>query len=154
MLKPDEWYILGHGISGGAVNPDNVWMPAYEQSTKMWVPPPAAAFEAIEELSRSRHMDPMVSHLFVCPRLMTYSWRKMLIKLSDLIFYIEAGSGPFWPKEMHEPLIIGIVLPFQNSCAWRLRRTEPILELERELRSVWYRTPGTECNILHKLWKL
>ena len=154
VLKPDEWYTRGHGILGGGHNLDDLWMPTYERSTKMWVPPPEAAFEAIEELARARHMDPTVSHIFVCPRLMIYSWRKLLIKLSDLIFYVEAGSRPFWPKNMHEPLIVGIVLTFRNTCPWQLRRSEPILELERELLSVRHRAPGTELDILRKLWNL
>ena len=48
----------GHGIGGGNKNTEGVWIPSYDDTCKLWAPAPAAAFYAMEELSRSRHVDP------------------------------------------------------------------------------------------------
>lgn len=137
ILRPDEWFDLGHGIAGGAPNEDGVWIPTYMDPPKIWVPPPAAAAEAVEELSKARHMNPTVPHLFVVPRLVTYLWRKQLMKVADTVLYVKPGSKSFWPHDMHEPLLIGIILPFSRYEPWQLRRSSTLLELERKLRRVW-----------------
>lgn len=89
----------------------------------------------MEELTRSRHMDCYTPHIFICPRLMTFSWRKSLLKRADTVFYIQAGSRSYWPAHMHEPLIMALILPY-SLPPWLLRRTPQILELERELSRV------------------
>ena len=144
--------ILGHGVSGGNYNNENIWIPSYDSSCKIWAPPPAAAFEAMTELIRARHMNPDVTHIFVCLRLLTHQWRKKLLKLSDTVFYVGAGFREFWNFDMFEPLIIGIVLPFRNYPHWQLRQSEQILALERELRAVWQNGPVHERDILRKFW--
>ena len=150
FLSVDEWFTAGHGLVGGAKNHDGVWMPSYETFCCVWSPAPAAAFEAAEELNRARHINPDVPHLFLCPRLMTYMWRKSLNKIADSIFYVSPGSKSFWSCDMHEPLIIVFILPFSRSAPWQRKATEPILELERELRSVWDDKNRDEGSILRK----
>ena len=50
VLKPQDWYELGHGLIGGTNNLDNVWTPQYSQKCNLWVPSPAVAGNAMEEL--------------------------------------------------------------------------------------------------------
>ena len=153
MLKPQDWYELGHGLVGGTNNLDNVWTPQYSQKCNLWVPPPAVAGNTMEELIRSRHMNPRVPHIFVCPRLMTYGWRKSLMKTAGTIFYVAPGSKSFWPKEMHEPLLIDLVLPFIDVYPWQLRRSPKLLELERQLQDMWNHSDRNERSILRRFWQ-
>lgn len=154
LLSPEGWFTTGHGIVGGENNADGEWIPQYTSHTSIWAPPPAAAFDAMAELIRSRHKNPNLAHIFVCPRLFTHAWRKGLMKTADCCFYVPVGSIPQWPAEMHEPLMIGVFLPFISSYPWQLRRSEPVLEVERELREVWKRKDGSERLVLRKLWSL
>ena len=153
LLEPQDWYELGHGMTGGAKNDENVWIPQYTSKCNIWAPPPAVAGNAMEELVWSRHMDPYVPHIFVCPRLMTFGWRKSLLKTADTVFYIGPGSRSFWTKDMHEPLIIGLMLPFFDFPPWQLRRSPRLLELERELQKVWQNPNRNERCILRKFWE-
>ena len=114
-LEPQDWYELGHGLSGGAPNFDNIWTSKYSNECKLWAPPPAIAGNIMEELVMARHMNPYVPNIFICPRLMTFGWRKSLYKTADTIFYISAGGRDFWPREMHEPLVVGLISPSLNS---------------------------------------
>lgn len=95
FLEVKEWFTAGHGLTSGSPNHDGVWIPNHDESCSIWSPPPAAAFEAVEELNRARHMNPNVPHLYVCPRLMTCMWRKSLNKVVDTMFYVSPGSKPF-----------------------------------------------------------
>ena len=130
LLSTEEWYTLGHGLRGGEQNLEKVWMPTYNKSCKIWAPAPAAAYEAMAELVRARHMDPYVSRVFICPRLMTNLWRKQLMKTTDVVFYVAAGAKSFWNTNMYEPLMFGLILPFRAEPPWQLRQSSEILALE------------------------
>ena len=30
LLKPEDWFTLGHGLDGGHNNDDNMWIPTYD----------------------------------------------------------------------------------------------------------------------------
>lgn len=154
VLTPDDWYTLGHGITGGKPNLDGEWQPVYDNSLKLWSPAPTAAFQAMAELIKSRHMNPSTPHIFVCPRLFTHAWRKSLMKFADLCFYVPVGFIDAWPKDMHEPLMIGVFLPFSNRKPWQLKNSPEILEVERNLRGVWKNKNRCARSILCKLWNL
>ena len=64
----------------------------------------------VELFNDDRLAHPKIHHVFCVPRLMTQLWRKALSKDADLVFTVEAGAS-FWPKGMHEPLIVLVVLP-------------------------------------------
>lgn len=155
-LTPLDWFVKGHGIVGGAKNTDGIWSPTFldlHATFCLWCPPPSAADVAIEQLSFSRHKRPELTHIFVCPRLMTYLWRKRLFKFADFTFSLPAGHNPMvWPESMFEPLTIGVLLPFLPSPPWVRRNSPPLLALEGELRSVWQTPQRDECAILRKLW--
>ena len=152
VLTPEEWFERGHGLVGGSKNTDNIWIPNYTKEFLLWIPPPAAADVAIKLLAHSRHFNPYTSHVFVCPRLMTYTWRKMLLKTADSVFYVSPGCRSFWSCDMHETLTVGILVPFLLKNPWQLRRSQKILELERELRGVWKRKDRDERIVLRKFW--
>ncbi|MFN9980739.1 MAG: hypothetical protein ACK53Y_12515, partial [bacterium] len=139
-----------HGIK----NADGVWIPDAADSAsdvRLWVPPPAAAEVAIEQLSFSRHKRTDLLHVFICPRLMTSRWRKRLYKLSDLLFNIPADCHP-WPADMHEPLVDGLILPFLSVSPWIRRNTTSVLDVESQLRSVWSSPQGDAGRLLRQLW--
>jgi len=154
-IKPLEamgWFFEGHGIQGGGANAIGMWQP--EESAQewfLWAPPPAAADVALEELTTSRHKRTCKNHVFVCPRLMTYRWRRKLNKLADVVFEIPAGSTPFWPLHMHEPLVVGILLRFVSFSPWQLRRHPRVLELGGTLSRLWKTESGRGRIVLREL---
>ena len=86
FLESQDWFDFGHGLQGGSFNDEKVWIPQYKKQYCVWSPPPAIAFEAMEELTRSRHMNCYALHIFVCTRLMTSDWQKSLLKRADTVF--------------------------------------------------------------------
>jgi len=91
-LTPSEWYSRGHGLDGGGLNPDGLWIPKEGNDRwYLWGPPPAAAAAALQELGISRHKRTHLGHIFLCPRLFTQKWRKKLFNLSDLVLEVKAG---------------------------------------------------------------
>jgi hypothetical protein len=113
LLTPDQWATSGHGLSEGRKDRFNLWQPGVHPSSWfLWSPPPAIGDVATEELEISRHKRDDLSHIFLCPRLMTYAWRKRLMKICDVVFTIPPGSRTFWPSSEHEPLLLGLTLRF------------------------------------------
>ena len=154
LLRPEDWYDVGHGIIGGRKINEGIWTPEYDTTCKLWCPAPAAGFHAMEELSRARHVEPYTPHLFVCARLMTFGWRKLLLKYADVVFYINAGSREFWPSQMYEPLVIGLILPFSRHPPWQLKRSPQVLEMEGKLSEVWSDPKRDERSVLCQFWTL
>jgi hypothetical protein len=74
----------------------------------------------------------------------------MLYKIADVVIDIPPGTW-FWPSNMHEPLILGLVLRFSSVFPWLSRGQPRILELVRALRAVWTSVPGSERAILCEL---
>jgi len=150
-LTPEEWFDRGHGFRQGEKNSDGIWFPV-ESGEKwiLWVPPPGAAEVAVEELNVSRHKREFINHVWLCPRLMTYQWRKKLQRVSDIVFEVPAGARPFWPASNHEPLIVGLTLSFLSHSPWQVKLKGAVLELERKLRAVWKDPAGCERSILRE----
>lgn len=136
LLQPSEWCSLVLEQSGDF----------------LWSPPPAAASTALEFLCDARLVWPSSAHVFICPALMTPSWRKKLGKAADVVFSITPGS-PLWGKNEYEPLIVAIVAPFLRCRPWlpgraprfgekfardlsALSRTDPI-QASTRLREFW-----------------
>eukprot|EP00985_Skeletonema_marinoi_P028317 scaffold24532_cov80-Skeletonema_marinoi.AAC.2 len=85
---------------------------------RLWIPPPAAMSTVMEVFAEDHLVNPHLAHVFVIPRLMTHLWRKHLFKDADLKFYVQAGA-PFWPRSMHEPLTVVVVLPLAHVPKYR-----------------------------------
>ena len=156
VLTTEDWFDVGHGQGPGALNADGVWSPTEESGAlgKLWAPAPAAASVAVEELRKARLKRPHIPHVFVCPRLLTPMWRKELHKVSDVVFELPAGVLTEWPLGSHEPLLIGVCLPFVLHRPWQLRRQPLLLELERKVRRVWKEKGGTVGPLLRELCQL
>ena len=103
--------------------------------TYLWCPPPAAARDALEMMALSIMGRPHSTHIFAVPRLMTGIWRKTLGKATDLLFEIPVGTR-IWERDMYEPLIIGISLPYSRSEPWRHKFMERTQRVECRLRGM------------------
>lgn len=155
-LSERDWFYRGHGLGEGSENPDGLWMPTPLPDSHQvfgWFPPPAIGDIAIEQLSLSRHKRPNLTHIFVCPRLMTHLWRKKLYRHADLVFTLPVGArSTVWPSSMFEPLIVGIFLPFLSVAPWSRRNTDQVLDVASQLSSMWASPQGDERSILRQLW--
>ena len=118
----------------------------------LWTPAPAIADVALELLRTSLHRRPQMCHVFVCPKLMTYKWRKSLLRSCDFSFYVDVGPT-YWPKHMHESLLISVYLPLLPCYPWTFRRSNSVLELERTLRRLFKTKAGTEGTVLRNFFK-
>ena len=153
LLSEADWFQEGHDISGWKQAPGDLFeRPVLSEGrTYVWTPPPFAADVAIAELRKARIKRQTSSHIFVCPRLCCSLWLKQLHRSCDIVFQILPDSD-IWPKNMHEPLLIGIAFPFLRVKPWQLRGSTKLLAVGRELREV----PGGEevdqRDILRKLW--
>lgn len=154
FLSHNDWYDKGFGIDSGSLDFLGLWHPNFDDKLKVWSPPPTAAFYALTELLRSRHMDPRRIHVFICPRLFTHDWRKSLFKSADLTFYVPPGSITQWDASMHEPLVIGIYFPFSSQPPWQLRGSAPVLEMESSMSGLWKDKTRDPRFILRQLWDL
>lgn len=70
-LSPSDWYDTGHGIVGGAVNTNGIWIPNHAPNGRhyLWSPPPIIADVALEEALKAIHKRTDAFHIFVIPRL-------------------------------------------------------------------------------------
>jgi hypothetical protein len=82
---------------------------------------------------------------------MTYPWQKRLAKICDLLLDIPPGRRTWWPITEHEPIILGLTLPFSSSSPWQVRRQPTFLDMERDLRSMFQGEDGHEGRILRQL---
>jgi hypothetical protein len=153
VLDPEGWFERGQGIQGYRRDSSGRLSPHYSEGTFLWCPPPAAAQVAAEELRRSRHKREHSCHVFVCPRLMTNLWRKLVLKEADFVFEVPVGAS-VWRRDMHEPLLIAVCLPFIPHSPWKLSNTPVLLGMARKLRSVWQEPTGDPRVILRELFEL
>ena len=76
FLTPRDWFIRGHDHDGGQVNQYRMWEWTIRKGNLVWVPPPAAANVAIEELRKSHIKRQSSTHLIIIPHLFTHLWKK------------------------------------------------------------------------------
>ena len=151
-LSPEGWFEEGHGIVGGSLDHNKVWMPTYGKGGGLflWSPPPAIADVALEEMLKARHKRSDTFHVVVVPRIMSPRWRRLFRKACDFLFVVSPGSD-YWPFDMFEPLWVGILLPFVKHRPWCLKRAPVLLEFGRKLRGMLETGEGDERNILRQL---
>jgi hypothetical protein len=123
FLTPEGWFKRGHDHRGGSKDSRGFWRPRIVKGTFVWTLPPAAARATLEQLRKAQLKKQQSTHVIVCPRLMMLEWLKQLYKASNLVLTIPAGSGDYWPSNLFEPLILGLVFPFINRHPWQLRGT-------------------------------
>jgi hypothetical protein len=151
-LKAEDWFWKGQGLDTCFwSNCDGLKFPVVgKESTFLWCPPPCLADVALEALRKSLHKRPQHYHIFVCPKLMTYLWRKTLLRTCDFAFYVDPGVTEDWPETMHESLLIGVYLPLLPCPPWTFRRSKSVLALEGKLRQVSKTKAGSQGIILRK----
>jgi len=136
-LLLEEWisYWLGNGDEICWLSPEDWFGKGQHRDRCVWVPPPAGAEAALEQLAKANHKRPNNTHVVLIPRLMTASWRKLLAKICDLTFTVPVGTD-IWPDIQFEPLIVGICLPLSRHDPWKLKGTPWLDRVEGMLRSL------------------
>ena len=155
VLTPDDWFSLGHGITGGKLNDDGVWIPSHAKNGMhyLWAPPPVIADVALEEALKAIHKRKDAFHIFVIPRLFSPRWMRLFYKMADFVFKLPLTSS-HWPADMHEPLFFGISLPYSRYAPWSLRGTPLLVDMERELRQVLATSQSDGRDVLCELLRL
>lgn len=154
-LKPEEWFVEGHGIVGGAEDQHGVWIPKHASNGKryLWCPPPVVADAALEEILKAVHKRTDATHVIAIPRLFVPRWRRLFLKACDFTFIIPTGH-PHWPSAMHEPLFVGISLPFVRHQPWKLKGTPLLVDLDRRLCEVLSACQADGRDILRELLRI
>ena len=152
FLDYEDWFVRGHDIIGGGKNDDGVWMPAYKSGTYVWLPPPAGAHLAVEQLRRARLKREDSTHVVIVPRLMSMEWKRQLFKVSDL--FVELPFDSVWTKQdQHEPLTLAVVFPFLNHRPWQLKRSQAFLGMGNVLRRLWKEDQSSPWPLLRKFFE-
>jgi hypothetical protein len=151
LLTPEGWFERGHDIVGGKPNCDGIWAPVYRHGIYVWSPPPCVANQCLEELRKARHKRQRSTHVFVCPRIMTFAWQRHLFRSADIVIQIPPGH-PAWDESQHESLIIGFYFPFLLYEPWQLKNTNTILGMARHLQQVCKTNPSASGPVLRELW--
>ena len=120
------------------------------QTNCSYGPPPAAAVAALEQLLIARHKRKDMFHVIAIPRLMNPWWRRLFNKVCDFTVVISPDVS-FWPKNMYEPLWLGVVLPFTKHRPWCFKRSPLLVEMGIDLRKV---LPTRGADAMPLLWKL
>ena len=117
LSSPEEWFI--HDEEG-------------RREHCLWLPAPAAAEAAIEQLGTWFHKEPDKHiHIWVCPRLFTSLWRKQCGKACDLVFELPLDHISHWTTHKHfEPLVMGFCFPLLHSIPWQVRRHPSLADME------------------------
>jgi hypothetical protein len=151
-LRPEDWFVEGHGIVGGKRDLHGVWIPTHAKNGRayMWQPPPIIADVALEECLKSVHKQTNAYHVFLIPRLYSPLWLRMFYKVSDFVFHISPGNL-HWPAALHELLFVGIALPSLNRPPWSLQRMPKVVGLERRVRALFATSEGDGRNLLREL---
>ena len=151
VLTENEWFWEGQGLGSSMwLNCDGMSFPTRGTSMSLiWIPPPCIAEVALESLRKSLHRRPDMLHVFVCPRVMTCTWMKQMLKSCTMSFFVDVGTS-FWPSSMHEPLVIGIYLPNLVCPPFTLRRSRSVLVMEGKLRALSKSKAGTQGTILRQ----
>jgi hypothetical protein len=154
-LSIDDWFGVGHGIVGGTRDKHCMWLPSHAPNGQVywWDPPPVVADIALEEAMTARHKRSDAVHIFTIPRLFSPAWSRLFHKFSDFIVKFPAGST-HWPKGLHEPLFIGIALPYIRYSPWSLRGTPLLVDMDRKLREVLSSGEGDGRDILRQLLRV
>ena len=146
---------MGHGVAGGNLDNHGIWIPYHAPKGRIywWDPLPVIAAVALEEALKARHKRTDATHIFTIPRLCSPSWTRLFHKLADFVFKLPLGSS-HWPSALHEPLFIGICLPFIRYNPWSLRGTPLLVDLDRRLRRMHESGEGDGRDILRELLRI
>ena len=153
-LKTSDWPWRGQALSNTPwVNIDGIDMPQeLDKYVFLWAPPPCLADVALEYVLKSIHKRPDCYHIFICPKIMTYRWRKHLLKNYDFSFYLDPIHS-IWNPNQHESLLIAIFLPLLHCPPWTFRKSKRILAMERKVREMQKDENWFNGSFLLKFWE-
>jgi len=117
----------------------------------VWLPAPCVADACLEQVCEVKHIHPDSIHIFICPSIMTYNWRKQLQKLSNIQTKVKQGS-PIWPIDMLEPVTISLISPLLSDRPWTMSRTGFVAEWKGDLQRVYGSCAETAGNYLRQFW--
>ena len=133
-------------------SPEDWFDGVFGKGNFVWTPPPCIADVAVDQLCDSTHIRPENGHIFVCPAIMTYLWRKKLGKVADFVFKVPAGCN-IWSQSQHEPLIVAFVLPHLFRRPWQVKRARKLLDdVQGNLREMWASSSTADGSGLRQLW--
>jgi len=124
----------------------------FATATWVWAPPPAAALYALEELALARlKRGKTHASVVVIPRLMSPEWFRRFVRSVDLYFTVDVGAA-FWGTNMHEPLLIGLSLPYLRHQPWVWKRVGFMVDLGRTLSRLFKSDPDAGGRLLRQFW--
>jgi hypothetical protein len=155
----EKWYTpnTDQGRALWFLQPED-WFGNHEQKgVYVWSPAPSIGDVALEYLSRSIHKRPHSIHAFLCPRLMSSRWMRVLNKSMDICFTIPIGC-PIWDFQQHEPLIFAFSFPLHRKSPWRFKlldRCETQRKFLQEVFNTDFDRAGIElCKLISLAWSL
>jgi hypothetical protein len=148
----EDWLVECPGPAWEVLTTEGWFDRGHQVGNFVWVPSPAVADAALEQLCEARHTRPGNAHMFVCPALMTARWRKRLRKVSDVMFSVPQGTS-VWPQSMHEPVTVALICPLLLSRPWQVRDTPIVARLGESLRDVWSASLARERGSLREFWE-
>ena len=101
ILKPRDWFELGHDIRAWRIGSNGLKHPMIQKGLDV----------VIKQLRLALVKSKNSTHLVVIPRLIWPLWMKAICKIADIVFSIE-HVHKFWTPDMHEPLIVAFIFPF------------------------------------------
>lgn len=122
-------------------------------TTWIWAPAPAAALDAIEELGNARlKRHDILKGIFIVPHLLRTEWFRRFRRIVDCYFTIPAGTFPFWPANMHEPLTVGIYLPLLRFRPWDWRQVPFLVRFAYSMQAMCKKGDPLVGDYLREFW--
>jgi hypothetical protein len=136
VAEPVDWPYNAH-------QPTHTWV---------WNLPPAAAIYALEELSMARlKREDKLTAVVLVPFLLSPEWFRRFSRLVDVYFFVRPGA-PFWPTNMHEPLLIGFCFPLLRGEPWSWKRASFMVGLGRTLSRLHKTDHDAGGDLLQQFW--
>ena len=104
----------------------------YSNDLYLSCPPPVLDGIYMELLYQSWSLQPELYHLFCCPKLLIYMWRKIMLIGCYFHFYVDHWK-PWKNADIHESLLVGLYLTLLHLSPWSYRDTKSVLELVTKL---------------------
>ena len=151
ILDVEGWFTRGQDmLKEGKANEDGMVLATYQPGLFLWHTAPAGALVALEQLRKARTKRTESVHIFICPKIMEPEWKTQVLKSADLHFEIPAGQ-PYWPADMHEPLILALYFPYLSHRPWELRKAPAIVAVGKHLQKLWKTSQESQGAVLRKL---
>jgi hypothetical protein len=145
ICSPKDWFHVAQQAGQ--------WDTSIVSVTWVWDLPPAAAIHAIEELGVARlKRHNILRGVVLVPMLLHNEWFRRFIKTVDVYFTIPSGSIPEWPKEMHEPLTVGLYLPLFRHQPWDWKRVPFMVPFGSAMSTMHKESDSLTRDILRKFW--